>query len=84
MVWKIFENLSVQKILNIEKIISNLISNAYWHKIKMYNFDPYNILLVISTNIAELLMTASVLQGHIIIIITIKSYRLVEVSCYIC
>ncbi len=77
MVWKIFENLRV-------KIISNLISNAYWHKIKMYNFDPYNILLVISTKIAELLMTASVLQGHIIIIITIKSYRLVEVSCYIC
>ncbi len=28
------------------------------------NFEPYNVLLVISTNIAVLLMTASVLQGH--------------------
>ncbi len=35
-----------------------LISNDFWHKIKMYNFDPYNVLL----NIAVLLMTASVLQ----------------------
>ncbi len=31
----------------------------------MYNFDPYNVLLSIATNIAVLLMTASVLQGHI-------------------
>jgi len=33
----------------------------------MYNFDSYNVLLVIATNIAALLMTASVLQGHILI-----------------
>ncbi len=31
----------------------------------MYNFEPYNILLTIATKIAVLLMTASVLQGHI-------------------
>ncbi len=31
----------------------------------MYNFEPYNVLLAMSTNIAVLLMTASVLQGHI-------------------
>ncbi len=31
----------------------------------MYNFEPYNVLLAIATNIAVLLMTASVLQGHI-------------------
>ncbi len=31
----------------------------------MYNFDPYNVLLAIATNIAVLLMTAFVLQGHI-------------------
>ncbi len=31
----------------------------------MYNFDPYNVLLSIATNIAVLLMTAFVLQGHI-------------------
>ncbi len=30
----------------------------------MYNFDPYNVLLAIDTNIAVLLMTASVLQSH--------------------
>ncbi len=41
-----------------------LISNDFWHKIKMYNFDPYNVLLAIATNIAVLLMTAFVLQGH--------------------
>ncbi len=37
-----------------------LISNDFCHKIKMYNFEPYNVLLAIATN-----MTASVLQGHI-------------------
>ncbi len=31
----------------------------------MDNFDPYNVLLVIATNIPVLLMTAFVLQGHI-------------------
>ncbi len=31
----------------------------------MYNFEPYNALLDISTNINVLLMTASVLQGHV-------------------
>ncbi len=30
----------------------------------MYNFEPYNVLLAIATNIPVLLMTASVLQGH--------------------
>ncbi len=39
-----------------------LISNDFCHKRKMYNFDPYNVLLVIATNIPVLLMTASVLQ----------------------
>ncbi len=31
------------------------------------NFDPYNVLLAIAINIAVLLMTAFVLQGHILI-----------------
>ncbi len=31
----------------------------------MYNFDPYNVLLAIAANIAVLLMTGFVLQGHI-------------------
>ncbi len=30
----------------------------------LYNFDPYNVLLSIATNIAVLLMTAFVLQAH--------------------
>ncbi len=34
----------------------------------MYNFDPYNVLLSIATNIPVLLMTAFVLQGHIYVI----------------
>ncbi len=37
----------------------------FGHKRKMYNFDPYNVLLSIATNIPVLLMTAFVLQGHI-------------------
>ncbi len=31
----------------------------------IYNFDPYNVLLAIATNIPVLLMTAFVLQGQI-------------------
>ncbi len=38
----------------------SLYPNDFWHKIKMYNFDPYNVLLSIATN-----MTAFVLQGHV-------------------
>ncbi len=34
--------------------------------IQMYNFDSYNVLLVIATNIPVLLLTAFVLQGHIL------------------
>ncbi len=36
--------------------------NDIWHKI---NFEPYNVLLAIPTNILELLKTGFVLQGHI-------------------
>ncbi len=36
----------------------------FYYKRKMYNFDPYNVLLAIATNIPVLLMTAFVLQGH--------------------
>ncbi len=39
-----------------------LISNDFWHKIKMYNFDPYNVLLDIATNIPVLLMTRVILR----------------------
>ncbi len=36
----------------------------FWHK-KIDNFDPYNVLLAIATNIPMLLMTGFVVQGHI-------------------
>ncbi len=39
-----------------------LISNDFCHKIKMYNFEPYTVLLAIATDIP--VMTAFVLQGH--------------------
>ncbi len=39
--------------------------NDFCHKRKMDNFEPYNVLLAIATNIPVLLMTAFVLQGHI-------------------
>ncbi len=31
----------------------------------MYNFDPYNVLLAIATNIPQQLKTGFVLQGYI-------------------
>ncbi len=36
----------------------------FWHKRKIDNFDPHNVLLAIATNIPVLLMTGFVLQGH--------------------
>ncbi len=38
--------------------------NDFEHKRKIYNFDPYNIFLVISTNKPVLLMTGFVFQGQ--------------------
>ncbi len=37
----------------------------FCHKIIMYNFDPYNVLLSIASNILQQLMTGFVVQGHI-------------------
>ncbi len=37
----------------------------FWHKIKIDNFDPYDVLLAITTNIPQRLKTAFVLQVHI-------------------
>ncbi len=60
-----------------------LISNDFWHKIKIYNFDPYDVLLAIATNIAVLLMTASVLQGHIFLLY-ISNVQITLVMCLLC
>ncbi len=46
-----------------------IFTNDFWHKIKMYNFDPYNamhIFLAIAKNIPQRLETGFVLQGHIL------------------
>ncbi len=37
----------------------------FWHKRKIYNFDPYNVLLAIATNTPQRLKTGFVVQGHI-------------------
>ncbi len=54
---------------NLQNIFMEMIFTSYpndfWHKRKMDNFDPYNVLLAIATNIPVLLMTAFVVQGHI-------------------
>ncbi len=38
--------------------------NDFWHKLKIYNFDPYNVFLAIATNIPQRLKTSFVVQGH--------------------
>ncbi len=38
--------------------------NDFWHKRKIYNFDPYNVFLSIATNIPQWLNTGFVVQGH--------------------
>ncbi len=35
-----------------------------WFLAKIYNFDPYNVLLAIATNIPVLLPAGFVVQGH--------------------
>ncbi len=40
--------------------------DLYITRRKINHFDPYNVLLAIATNIPMLLMTAFVLQGHIL------------------
>ncbi len=37
----------------------------FWYKIKIYNFDLYNVFLAIATNIPQWLKTGFVVQGHI-------------------
>ncbi len=39
-------------------------ANDFWRKRKIYNFNPYNVLLAIATNIPQRLKTGFVLQGH--------------------
>ncbi len=47
---------------------------------EIYNFDPYNVLLAIATNIPVLLMTAFVLQGHM----NINIFKIYTECMYVC
>ncbi len=40
-------------------------ANDLWHKRKMYNFNPYNVLLAIATNIPQWLKTGFVLHARV-------------------
>ncbi len=40
-----------------------LYPNDFWHKRKMYHFDPYNVFLAIATNIPQRLKTGFVCPG---------------------
>ncbi len=40
-------------------------ANDFWPKIKMYNFNPYNVLLAIATNILQRLKTGFVLHARV-------------------
>ncbi len=51
-------------IFTVGNLQNILISNDFWHKRKIANCDPYNVLLAITTNISQRLRTAFVLQGH--------------------
>ncbi len=36
-------------------------ANDFWHKRKMYNFNPYNVLLAIATNILQRLLVGAII-----------------------
>ncbi len=40
-------------------------ANDFWHKRKMYNFNPYNVSLAIATNILQRLKTGFVLHTRV-------------------
>ncbi len=56
---------------NLQNIFIERYANDFWHKRKIDHFDPYNVFLVIATNIPVLLMTDFVVQGHILYIHTV-------------
>ncbi len=46
-------------------LMFQLCPNDFWHKRKIYNFDPYNVFLAIAINIPQRLKTGFVVQSHI-------------------
>ncbi len=57
-------------------------ANDFWYKIKMDNFDSYNVLLAIAINIPVLLMIAFGLQGHIAACCCDAPSVIVKAPCY--
>ncbi len=51
-------------IFTVGNLLNIFMEHGFWNKWKIYDFDPYNILLTIATNIPVLLMTSVVVQGH--------------------
>ncbi len=48
----------------------------------MYNFDPYNVLLAIATNIPQWHKTGFVVQGHILMFVYLLYYLLYFIFFY--
>ncbi len=47
-----FDIFTIEKVLNIfMKHDPYLFPNSFWHKRKINNFDPYNVLLAIATHV---------------------------------
>ncbi len=66
----------VGNLQNIFMEHDHFILRIFWHKRKIYNFDPYNVLLSIATNRPVWLKTGFVVeaQGVVFIISLILSY----------
>ncbi len=56
-------------------------TNDFWHKRKIDNCDPYNVLDIV-TNIPVLIMTAFVLRGHILSTNTNKDLKYIQFEVY--
>ncbi len=57
--------LFITAVRNVQNIFMEHDLIDFWHKIKIYNFDPYTVLLTIATNIPQRFMIGFVLQDHI-------------------
>ncbi len=68
---------------HLKNILMEHDPNYFWQKRKHDNFDPYNVLLAIATNISVLIKTDSVLiktdsviQGHIVFILNLGRWSI--------
>ncbi len=64
----------VRNVLNIFMEHNRYLTSDFWHKRKIYNFDQYNVILGIATNIPQRFKTGFVVQGHTYIYIYIYIY----------